>query len=96
MRLNANHATVGAKMDPTVFQDRVPGRVVSIAGGEHAFIPDPLPPSIAFPIRLWPLLSEAKQQMGLLEGLGRNLPNPTILLRLHQPSFPYQYSRCVG
>ncbi|MBI3464077.1 MAG: hypothetical protein HY000_13625 [Planctomycetes bacterium] len=41
----------------------------------------PLPPDWEFPIRLWPLLAEAKQQVGILEGLGRNLPNPAILLR---------------
>ncbi len=68
-------------MDPKVFQSDPPGTIVSIGGGEHAFIPDPLPPHWEFPADLWPLLAEAKQHLGILEGLGRNLPNPTILLR---------------
>ncbi len=44
-------------------------------------MPWPLPPAWKFPLDLWPLLGEAKQQIGILEGIGRNLPNPAILLR---------------
>jgi len=68
-------------MDPTIFQPKAPGTIIPIADGEHAFIPSPLPPDWTFPADLWPLLAEAKQQLGLLEGLGRTLPNPAILLR---------------
>ena len=68
-------------MDPTIFQPNAPGTIIPIADGEHAFIPAPLPPAWTFPADLWPRLAEAKQQLGLLEGLGRNLPNPAILLR---------------
>lgn len=63
------------------FVENCPGELVRIDEGDHAFIPAPLPPSWEFPSQLWPLLADAKQQVGLLEGLGRNLPNPTILLR---------------
>ncbi len=68
-------------MDISRFGINSPGDVISIANGEHAFIPQPLPPKWEFPPALWPLLAEAKQQIGILEGLGRNLPNPAILLR---------------
>lgn len=44
-------------------------------------MPLPSPPQWGFPLRLWPLLGEAKQQLGILEGVGRTLPNPGILLR---------------
>ena len=44
-------------------------------------MPKPLPPKWEFPAKLWPLLAEAKQQLGILEGIGRTLPNPGILLR---------------
>lgn len=63
------------------FADAFPGELVQIEEGDHAFLPEPLPPIWEFPADLWPLLAEAKQQIGILEGLGRNLPNPTILLR---------------
>ena len=68
-------------MDQNQFSEESPGKVVSIAGGECSFVPDPLPPSWDFPYELWPLLAEAKQQIGILEGIGRLLPNPGILLR---------------
>lgn len=68
-------------MDRKIFQANAPGRVISIGGGEHAFVPHPLPPDWKFPAKLWPLLADAKHQLGLLEGVGRNLPNAGILLR---------------
>jgi len=68
-------------MDPSKFTENATGQVVTIGGGEYAFIPNPLPPRWEFPVRLWPLLAEVKQQLGELEGLGSVLPNPTVLLR---------------
>ena len=71
-------------MDTQKFSEDSPGEVVPVStqlGGDHAFIPARLPPSWRFPEHLWALLSEAKLQVGILEGLGRTLPNPSILLR---------------
>jgi Fic family protein len=68
-------------MDSSLFSKQSPGRVSPITGGENAFVPDPLPPEWEFSVELWPLLVEAKHQIGLLEGIGRRLPNPGILLR---------------
>ncbi len=48
------------------------------------------------PSELWPLLSEAKQQLGILEGLGRTLPNPGILLRPVQDREAMRSSRLEG
>ncbi len=70
MNLNIRHFTSNAT-----------GELVPVGGGEHAFIPNPLPPAWKFPETLWPLLGEVKQQVGILEGLGRTLPNPAILIR---------------
>ncbi len=58
---------------------------MAAGGGGRAFLPAPLPPAWAFPADLWPLLSDAKQQIGVLEGIGRRLPNPELLLRPLQP-----------
>jgi len=50
-------------------------------GGNHCFDPDPLPPVWEFSAELWPLVNEANKQLMLLEGIGRSLPNPTLILR---------------
>lgn len=66
-------------MDISRFGEASPGGIVRIPG-DHAFIPEPLPPNWKFPERLWPLLAETKHEIGILEGIGRNLPNPGLLL----------------
>ncbi len=68
-------------MDTSLFNASSPGELVAAGGGERAFLPAPLPPVWVFPADLWPLLSDAKQQIGVLEGIGRRLPNPELLLR---------------
>lgn len=65
------------------FGPQSPGHLAKITpfwGGEFAFEPAPLPPDWEFPHELWPLLAEAKSGLMLLEGVGRGLVNPTILL----------------
>ena len=55
-------------MDSTLFQAAMPGQLVEIGGNDFAFLPAPLPPkSWTFPADLWPLLSEAKQELGVLD-----------------------------
>ena len=75
-------------MDITAFSAVAPGEFISVSipwsnGSwvqDTAFVPRPLPPQWDFPVSLWPLVAEARQQLGLLEGLGRQLPNPDLLL----------------
>ena len=45
-----------------------------------AFVPQALPPSLTFTDELIALLSEADAAIGELAGIGRGLPNPTLLL----------------
>jgi len=45
-----------------------------------AFVPDPLPPNWKWPERLWPLLIDARTCLSSLDGTGKHLPNPEILL----------------
>jgi Fic family protein len=78
------------------FQGDAPGKLVQIANGEHAFVPNRLPPIWVVPVDLWPLLSEAKQQLGILEGVGRTMPNPGILLRPLEDREAIQSSRLEG
>jgi Fic family protein len=71
-------------MDPKAFTDNKTGTLVPIStssGKDIAFVPHPLPPDWNFPSALWPLLAEAKQELGTLNGIGRTLPNPNLLLQ---------------
>ena len=70
-------------MNRALFTPRAPGELVqqAIQGQpDWAFIPNPLPPHWSLPNDLWPLVSLASERIGILEGIGRNLPNPDILL----------------
>src|SRR5438552_4071548 len=55
--------------------------VAGIAGLSHAFVPQPLPPPWRWPENLWPVLLEARTKLASLDGTGKHLPNPEILLR---------------
>jgi Fic family protein len=72
-------------MEASEFTPAMPGRLVTVAGGPAdarvAFVPQPLPPNRAWPARLWPLLLEARIALASLNGTGRHLPNPEILLK---------------
>ena len=71
-------------MDPARFGSAAPGRLVeaiTAQGKDWAFVPDLLPPDWSFPMELWPLLAEAKQELGRLDGAGRHIANAELLLR---------------
>lgn len=71
-------------MDPQVFTKAKPGQLVPIPDGppdiQFAFVPDPLPPRWSWPDRLWKILLEARTCLSRLDGTGKHLPNPEILL----------------
>ncbi len=60
---------------------KVPGRDVPCPGGYTAFVPDPLPPEIAWIPDLVRALSDADRTIGRLAGEGGRLPNPHLLIR---------------
>ena len=63
------------------FIDYYPGKLVKIPEGIFAFIPNPLPPKIDFTTQsLVSLISDANLALGELKGIGRNLPNPYLLI----------------
>jgi len=49
-------------------------------GVEVAFVPDALPPKWEWPGSLWTPLIEARKCLASLDGTGKHLPNPEILL----------------
>lgn len=71
-------------MDVTQFAENAPGALISVdgvRGASHAFLPDFLPPTWEWPVELWPLLLDAHKELARLDGVGRHLPAPDLLLR---------------
>jgi len=68
-------------MNPETFRDSLAGRVVhSIKGQYWAYVPNPLPPKLAWTPGLVIALSDADRALGELSGLGRSIPNPHLLM----------------
>jgi Fic family protein len=71
-------------LDPKIFSAKKTGQIIPISGAlalTHAFVPNPLPAEWEWPERLWPLLLEAHTALAKLEGIGKYLPNPRLVIR---------------
>jgi len=68
-------------MNPEAFRDSPAGRIVrSVEGQYWAYVPNPLPPKLAWTPGLVIALSDADRALGELSGLGRSIPNPRLLM----------------
>lgn len=67
-------------MKPDAFQSDRAGRVIKVATGYWAFVPQPLPPTLDYTPALLRLLTEAQHSLGELAGAGRFLDNPYLLV----------------
>ena len=68
-------------MNPEAFRDSPAGRIVRSVEGEYwAFVPNSLPPKLAWTPSLVAALSDADRALGELSGLGRSIPNPHLLM----------------
>lgn len=60
------------------------GKLVQVPSGapdmQVAFVPNPLPPKWDWPERLWNKLLAARTCLSSLDGVGKHLPNPEILI----------------
>jgi len=67
------------------FTSSMPGELIPVKdglpGAKFAFMPHPLPPKWLWPDNLWNLLVEARTSLASLDGTGKHLPNPEILLK---------------
>ena len=66
------------------FSKRRTGTLIPVAGMSdvtHAFVPNVLPPAWPWPTQLWPLLLEAHKALSALDGTGKHLMNPDLILR---------------
>ncbi len=72
-------------MDGSDFTGNMTGQLVAVLNGPPdarvAFVPNALPPKWDWPSNLWPLLVEARKSLASLDGTGKHLPNPEILLQ---------------
>ncbi|MGH8517859.1 MAG: Fic family protein [Panacagrimonas sp.] len=62
------------------FRSQAAGRLVTTAAGHPAFVPAPLPPTLVYSADLVRALSRADAALSELSGLGRQLPNPHLLI----------------
>ena len=67
-------------MDSESFTDKAPGRLTRTPGGNPAFVPAAAPRRLALSAEAVDLLDEASNRLGVLEGVGRRLPNPELLI----------------
>jgi len=65
---------------PEDFAKSTAGQCIKTPQGYWAFVPNPLPPQIDYPLSLVNLLSDADRALGRLDGVGRILPNPHLLI----------------
>jgi Fic family protein len=85
-------------VDPTKFVASEAGKVVRTSGshGYHAFVPVPIPRTVAISPETVLLLSEADDALGRLAGSGRLLPNPHLLVEAYLTREALASSRIEG
>jgi Fic family protein len=71
-------------MNRSDFSISSPGRLVPLPKGapdaRFAFVPNPLPPAWKWPEHLWKTLLHARTCLASLDGTGKHLPNPELIL----------------
>jgi Fic family protein len=67
-------------VDSESFTNKAPGRLTRTPGGNPAFVPAAAPRQLDLSPEAVDLLDEASNRLGVLEGVGRRLPNPELLI----------------
>lgn len=78
------------------FSDPIQGELVTTPQGVPAFVPAPLPPRIEYDSELVRLLSLADARLSELSGMGRQLPNPHLLIAPYMRQEAVLSSRIEG
>lgn len=82
-------------MDPADFSSHAAGRLVRTIEGARAFVPNPLPPSLALEPLVGPI-AQASQKLGELAGLGARAANPYLIIAPFQRREAVASSRIEG
>lgn len=83
-------------MKPDGFGASSPGEIIAIPGNDYAFLPEPLPPAELPLESVMVEMGEAMQSIGRLQGRGKDLPNPDLLIRPLRESEALASSRMEG
>jgi Fic family protein len=67
-------------MDAKLFTKRANGELTAASEGYPAFIPNPAPRDLGLSAEAIGLLDEASNHLGVLQGIGRQLTNPHLLI----------------
>lgn len=67
--------------DPVLMTGKLVPVLTKSAEAQMAFVPNLLPPDWVWPAELWPLVVEASSCLASLDGTGKHLPNPELLLQ---------------
>jgi len=69
------------QMKTTDFSKKAPGKVIKTLKGYWAFVPEPLPPDVAWSTKLMARLSKADRSLARLAEVGNAFPAPYVLAR---------------
>jgi Fic family protein len=83
-------------MDISRYSEKSAGRIVQTPQGYHAFVPNSLPPDLTYSKKLVGELSGADRALSLLEGVGRRIPNPLLLVNPYMRREAVLSSRIEG
>lgn len=83
-------------MDIHAFTEKAAGGIAKSPQGYFAFIPHRLPPRLEYSAQLVGALSEADRSLAILEGVGRRLPNPHLLVNPYMRREAVLSSRIEG
>ena len=78
------------------FKEPLQGELVTSPQGVLAFVPAPLPPALAFDAALVRALSAADTSLAELSGMGRQVPNPHLLMAPYMRQEAVLSSRIEG
>jgi Fic family protein len=70
-------------MDPRIFTKKAWGAVVGTVEGYPAFVPKPAPRELRLSDDALGALDEASNRLGVLQGIGRQVRNPHLLISAH-------------
>ncbi len=83
-------------MDPKLFTRNASGTLVKAPEGYPAFIPDPAPRDVNLSRDSLTALDEASNQLGILQGVGRQIRNPDLLISPYMSREAVLSSRIEG
>lgn len=83
-------------MDAAQFTDSASGSIVTAPEGYAAFVPEPAPRAIALSEASLAALDEASNQLGILQGVGRQIRNPHLLISPYMSREAVLSSRIEG